>query len=129
MYKSLWWIDGREDENLYYISASIERSKRASSRPVTWMRFYFAICRFKFATRQSVDIRVDRVARSRIFRIEFLNRRELFVKKRRQIADIRNTKKEMFELCIIIFIDSEMNTYIYGMSLFVFRVFSKFLNS
>lgn len=53
------------------------------------------------------------------------------MKKRRQIA----IRKKIFELCIIIFIDGEMNIYIYMERVYsflgkiAFRVFSKFLNS
>lgn len=113
--RSLYKISRTTGTRIYIIFQRVSNARNARHRP--WRGCDF-ISQFVDSSSRygNQSIRVDR-ARCYIFRIEFLNHRELFVKKRRQIA----IRKKIFELCIIIFIDGEMNIYIYGTSLFVFR--------
>lgn len=112
--RSLYKISRTTGTRIYIIFQRVSNARNARHRP--WRGCDF-ISQFVDSSSRygNQSIRVDR-ARCYIFRIEFLNHRELFVKKRRQIA----IRKKIFELCIIIFIDGEMNIYINGTSLFVF---------
>lgn len=125
--RSLYKISRTTGTRIYIIFQRVSNARNARHRP--WRGCDF-ISQFVDSSSRygNQSIRVDR-ARCYIFRIEFLNHRELFVKKRRQIA----IRKKIFELCIIIFIDGEMNIYMERVYSFLgkiaFRVFSKFLNS
>lgn len=104
--RSLYKISRTTGTRIYIIFQRVSNARNARHRP--WRGCDF-ISQFVDSSSRygNQSIRVDR-ARCYIFRIEFLNHRELFVKKRRQIA-IR--KKNIWTLYYNIY--RRRNEYIY----------------